>query len=234
VVGVAKQRLAEAVAVAAIRDLADELLDEVAAVREDQDAAGAGGVDEADGGDGLAGAGRVLEPETAVGAGVLGDLGDDLVVVGVVGPFVPVLRLLVLVDLLLGDRGRLVVGAGAVPALDALGLEAVPVQVRARILELGRDRGKGAGEGVNLVLVQGRAVVQRRRVLGEHALQAEQEGEVLAPAHGRVLGAFVQLLQRGIDSEPARGARQDVGRGLVREQDRFTRELLNAFDVCAG
>ena len=82
VVGAVEQRRREAVLVAAVGDLADELVDEVAAVGEDQDAAGARGLDEADRGDGLAGAGRVLEPEAAARARVLGGLGDDLLVLG--------------------------------------------------------------------------------------------------------------------------------------------------------
>ena len=63
VVGLAEERGRQAVLVAAVRDLADELVDEVPAVGEDQDPAGARRLDEPDGGDGLAGAGRVLEPE---------------------------------------------------------------------------------------------------------------------------------------------------------------------------
>ena len=66
-----QQRRRDAVAVAAVAQLAEELVDEVAAVGEDQDAAGARGLDEAERGDGLAGAGRVLEPEAAGGARVL-------------------------------------------------------------------------------------------------------------------------------------------------------------------
>ena len=62
----------DAVAVAAVAQLAVELVDEVAAVGEDQDAAGARGLDEAERGDGLAGAGGVLEPEALGGVGVLG------------------------------------------------------------------------------------------------------------------------------------------------------------------
>ncbi len=58
---------ADAVAVAAVAELAVELVDEVAAVGEDQDAAGARGLDEAERRDRLAGAGRVLEPEPPVG-----------------------------------------------------------------------------------------------------------------------------------------------------------------------
>ena len=86
---------AQPLLVAAVGDLADELVDQVAAVGEDQDAAGARGLDEADRGDGLAGAGRVLEPEAALGAGVLGRLGDRLLVVVLGGRLLPVLGLLV-------------------------------------------------------------------------------------------------------------------------------------------
>ena len=92
VVGAVEQRRREPLAVAAVGDLADELVDEVAAVGEDQDAAGARGLDEADRGDRLAGAGGVLEPEAAVGARVLGRLVDDVLVLLVL---VPVLGLLV-------------------------------------------------------------------------------------------------------------------------------------------
>ena len=81
VVAVAHQRRAQALLVAAVGDLADELVDQVAAVGEDQDAAGAGRLDEADRGDGLAGAGRVLEPEAAGRAGIVGGLLDHLVFV---------------------------------------------------------------------------------------------------------------------------------------------------------
>ena len=60
-----EQRGREAVLVAAVGDLADELVDEVAAVGQDQDAARPRALDEAQRGDRLAGAGRVLEPEAA-------------------------------------------------------------------------------------------------------------------------------------------------------------------------
>ncbi len=69
----AEQRRRDALPVAAVGQLADELVDEVAAVGEDQHAAGARRLDEAERGDGLAGAGRVLEPEAAGGVGVVGD-----------------------------------------------------------------------------------------------------------------------------------------------------------------
>ena len=70
---------------------------------EDQDAAGARGLDEAHRGDRLAGAGRMLEPEALVGVGVVGRLVDD-VLVDVVGP-----TLLVLVLVLRRPRRLLLV-----------------------------------------------------------------------------------------------------------------------------
>ena len=96
-----QQRRADALLVAAVEQLAVELVDQVAAVGEDQDAAGARGLDEAHGRDGLAGAGGVLEPEAAGRVGVLG-LGDGVggrLLLELLG-LVPVERLLVLVDLL--------------------------------------------------------------------------------------------------------------------------------------
>ena len=82
-------------------------------------------LDEADRGDGLAGAGRVLEPEAARGAGVLGGLLDHLLVLAR-RPLLPVLGLLVGGELLVLDlvgsssssSSTVVVGAG----LGSLGL----------------------------------------------------------------------------------------------------------------
>ena len=59
-------------AVALLGEVARELVDQQPAVGEDQDAGGAGGIDEAGRGDGLARRGRVLEPVAAPGAGVVG------------------------------------------------------------------------------------------------------------------------------------------------------------------
>jgi len=97
---VVQQRAADPVAIPAVAQLAVELVDEVPPVGEDQGAAGARGLDEAERGDGLPSAGRVLEPEAAVGAGVLGRrLLPVLRGLGRLGLRVPVERLLVLVDL---------------------------------------------------------------------------------------------------------------------------------------
>ncbi len=96
-IGAVEQRRAQALLVAARGDLADELIDEVAAVGQDQDSARSRGVDEADGSNRLAGAGRVLEPKAAVGARILGRLDDDFFLVGV-GLLDPVDRLLLVLE----------------------------------------------------------------------------------------------------------------------------------------
>ena len=126
-VGAVEQGRREPVGVAAVGDLADELVDQVAAVGEDQDAARPRGLDEADRGDGLAGAGGVLEPEAAVGARVLGRLLDDVLVL--LAP--PVLGLLVLGCLVF------LLFEGRVPAV---GLGAV---LRLRLLDGGSSRRLG-------------------------------------------------------------------------------------------
>ena len=105
--GAVEQRRRLAVAVAAVVQLAEELVDEVAAVGEDQDAAGARGLDEAHRGDGLAGAGRVLEPEALVGVGVVGRaLVDVLVDVGLGVVLPDVLGLVVVLVLARRPRAR--------------------------------------------------------------------------------------------------------------------------------
>ena len=87
-----EQRPGDAIAVAAVAQLAVELVDEVATMGEDQHAAGAAGLDEAERGDRLAGAGRVLKPEALGGVGILGLLGKlRVLVVGAL--VVPVLGL---------------------------------------------------------------------------------------------------------------------------------------------
>ena len=68
-----EDRVVEAAAVPVLGQLAPELVDEQAAVREDQHAFGAGGLDEAGGGDRLARGGRVAEAVAADRAGILCD-----------------------------------------------------------------------------------------------------------------------------------------------------------------
>jgi hypothetical protein len=101
----AEQGGRDPVRVAAVAQLAVELVDEVAAVGEDQDAAGARGVDEAQRRNRLSGAGRMLEPEAIVRARVLGPVQHVGVDVGVAirAPVQRFLGLVLLVLFLAGD-----------------------------------------------------------------------------------------------------------------------------------
>ena len=101
------------VAVAVLGQLAPELVDEQPAVGEDQHAFGARRLDEARGGDRLAGRGRVAEAVAALGAGVVGATGGSSSasssVLGVVVDLDRACSSVVLVFLfgeLLGDRRR--------------------------------------------------------------------------------------------------------------------------------
>ena len=94
-----EQRRAQPVLVSAIGYFSDELVDQVAAVGEDQDTAGAGRFDEADCGHRLAGPGGMLKPEAAGGAGVVGGFADLFVILGFLVRLVfPVERLFILGD----------------------------------------------------------------------------------------------------------------------------------------
>ena len=68
---ITEQRTRDSVGITARADLLVELIDEVAAVREDQDPAGARGINKTHRRDGLAGAGCVLKPEALVGVGII-------------------------------------------------------------------------------------------------------------------------------------------------------------------
>ena len=226
----------EPLLVAAVGDLADELVDEVAAVGEDQDATGAGRLDEADGGDGLARAGRVLEPEAPARARVLGRLGDNLVLF-VGGLVLPVLRLLVRLELLV----QLGVSVEAVLRLVRLGLGgrparslavAVHLAVRAlALLDLGDQRGERARQGVHLVLVQLGTIEQGRRLHREEALQPEHERVLAAPFDRGLLGAGVELGDGRPQPEHAYAVRGEVGELLALEQDRLAGEGLRPLQV---
>jgi hypothetical protein len=239
VIGAVEQGRREPLLVPAVGDLADELVDEVAAVGEDQHASRARGLDEADGGDGLAGAGGVLEPKAAAGARILFGLGDDVLVGGL--GLLPVLGLLVGFErVLVVELGRAVHG-GQLAGRLAVGLRlavlgrAVGLAVAARLavgaLELGRDRGQRAGERVDLVFVEGRAVEQLGLLIPEQALEAEQQGVVLAPLERWHLGATLELGQRIVDGPAAGGPRLEVGDRLVLEQDGLSGELPDSVEV---
>jgi hypothetical protein len=160
----ALDRVREAVAVALGRQVVLELADEQAAVGEDQDAERACGLDEAGGGDGLAGCGRVAEAIAADGAGIracerLVGLGL-LVDVSVVGG----LELVLLLDVLRLELDRAV-------AVHVLGLALVR-----------RDQlGQHPRERVDLVLPQLRARGGRGRLRRQHPLEPEEQAEAHLP-----------------------------------------------------
>ena len=155
----------DALLVAAVAQLAEELVHEVAPVGEDQDAAGARGLHEAERRDGLAGPGGVLEPEAACRAGILCHGVRRCLLLGLLGR-VPVERLLVgqLVALDLDLAGVQLLGGGL----------AVPVSGAAD-LELGLERDQRAGQRIDLVGGQRGAVHEMRLVLREQPLEAEDQ-----------------------------------------------------------
>ena len=177
-------------------------------------AAGARGLDEADRGDRLAGAGRVLEPEAPArrpGPRAPRRPGPRRRPRAPPSPAAPrrgrarrprrassSAAPLPFVALAVG----LAVGPGAVAA--------VRPAVRSGALELGDDRGQRAGERVDLVLVELGPVEQARLLLVEQPLEPEHQRVVAAPLEARYLGAVVELGQGGVDGQAPGGAR---GRG---------------------
>ena len=226
-----QQRRCDALRVAAVAQLAEELVDEVAPVGEDQRAAGPRCLDEAQRGNRLAGPRRMLEPEALGGVRILGLLLELLLRdLGGLRLVVPVLRLLglvVVVEVLLaGDAGgdqdrRLVERPGA---------------VRLRVaLRLGEERGERARQRVDLVGGEHRAVDQPRLVLRQQPVQPEQERPPLPPGDRRRGEARVELGQRGVERPPPRRPRRQRRGGLLAlEHERLAREGRRTLDVVGG
>ncbi len=224
---VAEQRRRDPLGVAAVAQLAVELVDEVAAVGEDQDAAGPRRLDEAERGDGLAGAGGVLEPEALGGVGVVDVLGDLLVGVGPVDGIL--VAVLLLAQLL---RQLLLAGQPRGSELDVLLRDGAVGLAVAVALRLREQRGQRAGQRVDLVGRQHGAVDERRLVLGEQAVEPQQQRPAAAPAGGGHLVALVELGQHGVERAPARSARRERGRGVLPfEQEGFTGERSRPLEI---
>ena len=202
-----EQRALHALLVAAVGQLAVELVDEVAAVGEDQHAAGARGLDEAERGDGLAGAGGVLEPEAARGSGVvLQGVGGGLLL-GLLG-LVPVERLLLVGELLVAldldlAGGQLLDLAGAARPL--------PLPLARRACDLGGERDQRARQRVDLVGGERGAVGELGLLVGEQALEPEDQRVLAPPLDRRLLAAGVELGQRGVERAAAGRARRERG-----------------------
>jgi hypothetical protein len=260
-----EQRRRLALAVAALVQLAEELVDEVAAVREDQDAAGARRLHEAHRRDGLAGAGGVLEPEALAGVGVVGgafldvlvDVAVRRVVVvglllgGLVGLVVvleveidvdvdrfAVLVLLVVVLVLVVEIGLrlgllddgLRLGLGRL--FDGEHRRSRRTTAVGALLRRGQQRHERAGERIDLVRVQQRAVGQPRLVLAEHPLEAEQQRVAAPPLRRGHLGPRLHLGQRRIQRAAAGAAGRQRDRGVLAVVDEaLTGELLRTGDV---
>ena len=151
---------------------------------EDEDAAGARRLDEAERGDGLAGARGVLEPEALAGVGILGRLRE-----------------------LAPRRGRRLLPSPAAPRrpsssssssspgmaaereLDRRARRAAafrwPFAGPAGALRLGEQRGQRARQRVDLVGGEDGAVDQRRLLDAEQALEPEQQRPLAAPRERR-------------------------------------------------
>ena len=191
--------------VAAVAQLAEELVDEVAAVGEDQRAAGARALDEAERRDGLAGAGRVLEPEALAGVRVLGRLGE-----------------------LLRRRPRRPApsssqscGSSGSSSSSSSSSPGMPGRRERRPRPAsGARRSADAplpDSASSAVSVPDSASTwwaestvpstSLRLVLAEQPVEPEQQRPALAPADRRDLGAGVELGQRGVERAPARRCR---------------------------
>jgi hypothetical protein len=235
-----EERRGESVLVAAIGDLADELVDEISAVGEDEDTAGPRPLHESERGNGLAGARGVLEPKTPAGPRILGRLRNDLG-----RGLLPVLRLLVrgqglvLGDLLGPSIWPLSVGPqlrdGAPAVTRELGVGAAGA-VRAlghRVLDLGGQRGQRPREHVHLVLGELGSVGEPDRLAGEQPLEAEKQRVAPAPLGRGRLATRLELGQGGIDGAATRRPGREALCGLAFEQDRFARELAQALELIA-
>ena len=188
-----EDRVLEAVAVALGCQLAVELRDQQPAVGEDQDAERAGGLDEARGGDRLAGGGRVAEAEAPARAGILAlVLRRKLeLLVRLLEVDAEIVLFLVLGGLL--DRG------------------AVAVQLR---LDLGgRDQlGQHPRQRVDLVAAELRSRGEPRRALAEHALEPEHQRVADLPVVGGLAPAGLDLGQGVVERPPAGRSRCEYGR----------------------
>ena len=190
-------RVGEPLAVPLGREVAAELVDEQAAVREDQDAEVARGLDEAGGGDRLPRRGRVAEAVAPRGAGVVAGEAGLVGLLRLVGE-VDVLLVLFLLDEL---RDAAVRGAVAVLLGAPLGR--------------GDQLGEHSRERVDLVAAQGRPGGGRRRLGGEHALEAEHQAVAHLPARRRRPAPRFDLRERVVEREPPRGARRERDLGIL-------------------
>jgi hypothetical protein len=95
---------------------------------------------------------------------------------------------------------------------------------------LGGQGDERSGESVDLVSGEGGAVGQVRLLLGQQALEAEDERVVLAPLDRGLLAPRIELGQRGLECDAARGALRERGRGVLPfEHERLAGKAFCAF-----
>ena len=212
---------------------------------EDQDPACARRLHEPQRRDRLAGARRVLEPEAARRAGIVGRRGRHVGRLLLVAPVerlvlvlvdhvvlehglqvvVIVIEVKVVVWLELGDR---LLGREAV----AIAVPAVPVRAGGR-LELGDQRHERAGERVDLVGGELGPVGEVGLLLGEQPFQAKHERVLALPLNGGHVPAGLELCQGVVERPPAGAVRRQHGRGVLPlVHEGLARELLGARQVC--
>ena len=205
-----EDRLGEPGAVALVAQVAGELVDEQAAVREDQDAEGAAGLDEARRGDRLSRRGRVAEAEAAHGAGVLAlELGLLRLLVERAGEPQLVLGLVVLLGVGLGGVPPLPLVSAAVSSWSAISSVSIPASASTWWR---RSSVPDASE---------------RRLLAEHALEPEHEAPVDLPPRRRRREPRLHLGERGVERTAARRPGREARRGIfARPQERLSRPAL--------
>ncbi len=215
----------DAVLVAARAQLAEELVDEVAPVGEDQDAAGSRGLGESERGNRLARTGGVLEPEAAVGTRILGDRIRGRLLLGLLGR-VPVERLLV---------GKLVALDLDLARVKLLGRLAAAVAAAQVFLDLRDQRDQRAGQRIDLMRVEQRAVREVGLFLDEQPFQAQQQRVVAPPFHRGLVPARLQLVDRCVQRRPpGRALRQRERRILAGQHKALAHKLLGTCEGVAG
>ena len=204
-------RVGQAVAVPLGGEVAAELVDEQPAVGEDQDAEVSRGLDEPGGGDRLAGRGGVPEAVATRRAGVLA--GEA----GLVGLLVGELDLLLVLLFLLVQELR-----------DAAVRAAVAVLLGAA-LGGGDQLGQHPGERVDLVAPESGAGGGGGALGGEDPLEPEHQPVAHLPAGRRAPQTGLDLLQRVVQRETARGTRGEGDtRLLTRMEERLAEPPLRA------
>ena len=179
-------------------------------MREDQHAERACGLDEARGGDRLAGRGRMTEPVTPYRARIRARV--------LARPPPPPRR----------GRPRPTPPRARPPlpvrlAFDDLGRCAVAVRL-GFLLVRGDQLGEHAGERVDLVAAQLGAGGEVRPLLGEHALEAEHQAVLDLPAGRGRAASGLDLGEGVVERAPAGGAgREDLGRVFALPEEGLAR-----------